>query len=183
MPAPGTQLYFIALIPPFPVRDEVQTFKEYFRDHFHSKAALKSPPHITLHMPFEWKESKEEKLITALHEFSTGRKEFPVAVYNFSCFEPRVIYIDIKPSELLASLQTELHRFCKINLNLFNARYRDLPFHPHLTLAFRDLKKEEFAKAWAEFREKKYSADFLVNNICLLKHNGNQWIPYREFRF
>lgn len=183
MPAPGTELYFIALIPPSPVFDELQMLKEYLRDHYHSKAALKSPPHITLHMPFEWKEAKEEKLITALHGFSTGKKPFTISFHNFSCFEPRVIYLDIKPSESLTSLQAELHRFCKINLNLFNARYRDFPFHPHLTLAFRDLKKDAFANAWAEFREKKYSADFLADKIILLKHNGNHWTPFREFHF
>ncbi len=183
MPAPGTQLYFIALMPPPPVLQEVQAFKEYFRDHHHSKAALKSPPHITLHMPFEWKETKEEKLIHALREFSTGRQAFSISLHNFSCFEPRVIYLDVKPSESLTELQTELHRFCKIRLNLFNARYRDLPFHPHLTLAFRDLKKEEFAKAWIEFSEKKYSANFLADKITLLKHNGNHWMPFREFHF
>jgi 2'-5' RNA ligase len=183
MPAPGTQLYFIALIPPSPVREEVQAYKEYFRDHYHSKAALKSPPHVTLHMPFEWKEAKEKKLITALCEFSTGKKPFAISLNNFSCFEPRVIYMDVNPSDSLAALQADLHRFCKINLNLFNAQYRDLPFHPHLTLAFRDLKKEEFVKAWAEFREKKYSAGFLADKIILLKHNENHWVPFREFHF
>lgn len=183
MPSPGTQLYFIALIPPSPVLEEVQALKEYFRDHYHSKAALKSPPHITLHMPFEWKVAKEEKLVNALQEFSIARKEFTISLSNFSCFEPKVIFLDVRPSDLLVSLQTELHRFCKIKLNLFNAQYRDLPFHPHLTLAFRDLKKEAFANAWAEFREKKYSADFLVNKIILLKHTGNHWTSFREFHF
>jgi 2'-5' RNA ligase len=183
MPAPGTQLYFIALIPPSPVIEEVQLLKEYFRDRYHSKAALKSPPHITLHMPFEWKESKEEKLLDALRGFAAGKNKFTVSLQNFSCFEPRVIYIDVKHSDSLRDLQYDLHRFCKINLNLFNAQYRDLPFHPHLTLAFRDLKKEAFAQAWMEFREKKYSADFLTDSITLLKHTGIQWSPFHEFHF
>lgn len=183
MPAPGNQLYFIAVIPPSPVAEEVQALKEYFRYQYQSKAALKSPPHITLHMPFEWRTAKEEKLIHALGAFSSSRKQFAISVENFSCFEPRVIYLDIKPSEDLTLLHNELHRFCKINLNLFNARYRDLPFHPHLTLAFRDLKKEAFAKAWAEFRGKKYSADFLVDEITLLMHNGKYWKPIHEFHF
>jgi 2'-5' RNA ligase len=183
MPAPGTQLYFLALIPPSPILDEAQSLKEYFRDHYRSKAALKSPPHITLHMPFEWKVAKEEKLITALHDFSNGRLEFAVELNNFSCFEPRVIYIDVTPSEQLISLQVDLHRFCKINLNLFNAQYRDLPFHPHLTLAFRDLKKAAFDNAWAEFREKKYSAVFLADRITLLKHDEIRWNPFHEFHF
>jgi 2'-5' RNA ligase len=183
MPAPGKQLYFIALIPPSPVKEEAWTLKEYFRDHYHSKASLNSPPHITLHMPFEWKEAKEGKLIHALREFSLGKKAFTLSFNDFSCFEPRVIYIDVKQSESLTALQYELHRFCKINLNLFNAKYRDLPFHPHLTLAFRDLKKDQFAKAWEEFKVKKFSAEYLVEQFTLLKHDGNRWNHLEDFHF
>lgn len=50
-------LYFIALVLPSPLYEEVTRLKEYFRDRYNSKAALRSPPHITLHMPFKWKEN------------------------------------------------------------------------------------------------------------------------------
>ena len=40
--------------------------KQEFANRFNSKAALRSPPHITLHMPFKWKEEKEVKLIDVL---------------------------------------------------------------------------------------------------------------------
>jgi len=183
MSAPGTQLYFIALIPPSPFLEAAQELKEYFRDHFHSKASLNSPPHITLHMPFQWKEKKEEKLVTALREFSSGQRCFSISFHNFSCFAPRVIYIDLAPSEPLSILQHDLHRFCKIKLNLFNAQYRDLPFHPHLTLAFRDLKKEHFVAAWEDFKEKKFTGEFVVDAISLLKHTGNHWKVFHHFHF
>lgn len=183
MPAPGTQLYFIAIIPPSPFFEEAQSLKEYFRDEYHSKASLNSPPHITLHMPFEWKEKKEDKLIAGLRDFSLGKNRFTISFNNFFCFAPKVIYIDIAPCQSLTFLQQELFRFCKINLNLFNAQYRDLPFHPHLTLAFRDLKKDLFTKAWQEFKEKKFSGEFQVNRIFLLKHNGTHWQLFHDFQF
>jgi 2'-5' RNA ligase len=183
MPAPGTQLYFIALIPPSPVYEEALHIKEYFKEKYHSKGALNSPPHITLHMPFEWKEKKEEKLLDALEGFSKGKKSFSVSLQNFSCFAPRVIYIDVTPSPELNQLQTDLHRFCKIELNLFNAQYRDLPFHPHLTVAFRDLRKEQFTAAWQEFQHKSFSGEFEVNKITLLKHSGIHWQPFKDFYF
>ena len=182
-PPPGTSLYFIALIPPTPFFEEAQALKELFRDQYHSKASLNSPPHITLHMPFQWKEVKEEKLENALREFSTGKNSFSVFFNNFSCFAPKVIYIDIKPSESLTTFQDELHRFCKIELNLFNAQYRDLPFHPHLTLAFRDLKKDQFPMAWQEFKEKKFSGEFTIDKITLLKHDGKHWKSFQDFHF
>jgi 2'-5' RNA ligase len=183
LPPPGKQLYFIALIPPSPFYEEAQLLKEHFRDRYDSKGSLNSPPHITLHMPFQWKEAKEEKLIKALSKFSSGRKSFSVSFNDFSCFAPKVISIDIKPSELLHTLQHELHRLCKTELNLFNAQYRDLPFHPHLTLAFRDLKKDQFPIAWQEFKEKKFSGEFTIDKITLLKHDGKHWKVFHDFHF
>jgi len=182
-PPPGSHLYFIALILPSPFFEEAQKLKEHFHEQYHSKASLNSPPHITLHMPFQWKEGKEQKLINALSAFSSGKKSFRLSFNNFSCFAPRVIYIDVKPSESLTNLQHELHRFCKMELNLFNAQYRDLPFHPHVTLAFRDLKRDYFAKAWEEFQGKKFSGDFPVDKITLLKHDGKCWQPFQDFHF
>ena len=182
-PPPGTSLYFIALIPPPPLLEEAQLLKEYFRDQYNSKASLNSPPHITLHMPFQWKEAKEEKLVTALNTFSIGKNPFAISFNNFACFAPRVIYIDVNASESLATLQRALHRFCKVELNLFNAQYRDLPFHSHLTLGFRDLKKDQFSLAWQEFQEKKFSGEFTINKITLLKHDGRQWQRFRDFDF
>jgi len=182
-PPPGFQLYFIALILPSPFLGDAQSLKERFRDEYDCKASLNSPPHITLHMPFQWKEKKEEKLLDALGTFSSGKNPFIISFNNFSCFAPKVIYIDITSSESLTSLQKELYRFCKTELNLFNAQYRDLPFHPHVTLAFRDLKKDQFIRAWAEFQEKKFSGDFPIDKITLLKHDGKLWQPFHDFHF
>lgn len=183
MPPPGIALYFIAILPPIQIRNEIQLLKEYFRDTYQSKAALNSPPHITLHMPFQWKEAKEEKLISELKKFAAGKPEVEVRLNGFNCFAPRVIYVNVLASEQLRLLQSELHRFCKTELNLFNAQYREMPFHPHITLAFRDLKKDKFDKAWGEFKERNFSGDFIANKILLLKHDGKVWNPYSELDF
>lgn len=134
-------------------------------------------------MPFQWKETKEQKLIAALHRYAAGKTPFSISFNNFSCFPPKVIYIDIMPAEALTMLQQELHRFCKKELNLYNAQYRNLPFHPHLTLAFRDLKKDTFAGAWNEFKEKKFAGEFPIDKITLLKHDGKHWNLFQDFHF
>ena len=64
------KLYFIAIIPPSPVYEEALELKKYFKEQYGSKAALNSPPHITLHMPFLWNEEKEKKLTERLLVFS-----------------------------------------------------------------------------------------------------------------
>jgi 2'-5' RNA ligase len=185
MPAREEKLkqYFIALVPPSPLYDDALRFKNYFKEQYNSKASLNSPPHITLHMPFRWKEEKESELVSSLSEFTLGREPFKLQLVNFDAFVPRVIFINIVPSELLTTLYKDLHRFCKRELNLFNASYRDQGFHPHMTLAFRDLKKPMFVKAWEEFQERKFSATFLIDKIVLLKHNGKIWEIFKECSF
>lgn len=175
--------YFIAIIPPAPVYEDAQKLKELFRDQFHSKAALNSPPHITLHMPFLWDESKEKKLVSALVEFVRGRDFIKVCLDNFASFPPRVIFLAVTASDALNELQKDLHRFFKRALNIFNANYQDRPYHPHLTLAFRDLRKEQFHLAWRDFSEREYKAEFMADRIALLKHNGKTWDILREFLF
>jgi hypothetical protein len=46
------RLYFIAHVPEEPVFADLMALKTAVRDLYGSKAALRSPPHITLHMPF-----------------------------------------------------------------------------------------------------------------------------------
>lgn len=169
------KLYFLAIVPPSPVYDDALRLKNYFKEQYNSKASLNSPPHVTLHMPFQWKEKKEELLVQHLCAFARGRAAFKMYLDNFGAFPPRVIFIDVALAEELVTLKKELTRFCRQHLNLFNADYKDQAFHPHMTLAFRDLKKPMFERAWSEFQQRTFTASFEVNQICLLKHNGKTW--------
>lgn len=177
------ELYFIAIIPPSPVFEDAMELKNYFKKGYGSRASLNSPPHITLHMPFEWKEGKETFLTEGLSSFAQTQQSFELTLLNFGSFESRVIFIEVVKNDQLELFQKNLHRFCKKEFNLFNANYKEHAFHPHLTVAFRDLKKAEFVKAWDEFREKKFSATCRVNSIVLLKHDGSRWQIFSEFNF
>jgi 2'-5' RNA ligase len=178
----STQLYFIAIVPPSPVLEEAGELKIYFKDKYNSKASLNSPPHITLHMPFQWKEEKENLLIEKLNAFTKPLPAFELKFSNFNCFPPRVIYIDVLKNDVMERLQKELHRFCKKELNLFNANYKEHVFQPHLTLAFRDLRKQQFLVAWEEFREREFERTCQVRAISLLKHDGVKWGVYSQFQ-
>lgn len=174
------KLYFVAIVPPSPIYEEAFEQKLYFKTKYNSKASLNSPPHITLHMPFRWKETDENELATHLDTFARSRSPIMIQLNGFSSFPPKVIFINVEISIELQGLQKDLERHFKKELNLFNAKYKDLPFHPHLTLAFRDLKKPNFQKAWEEFVGKDYKATFLADKIALLKHSGSVWEVFRE---
>jgi 2'-5' RNA ligase len=178
---PGISKYFIALVPPSLVYEQAQQWKEYFKVEFNSKAALNSPPHITLHMPFEWKTAKENLLMEQLAVFAQSQKPFQVELKNFGCFDPRVIFIQVAENKELQTLQSTLARFCKTELNLFNANRLDQPYHPHLTVAFRDLKKADFPKAWAFVKDLDFHAQFPCHELVLLKRKGKVWERAKPF--
>ena len=180
---PFKNRYFIGIVPPAPIFEQALELKHYFQDHYQSKGSLNSPPHVTLHMPFEWKAEKEEELVNALHHFSVGQPTIKVVLKDFDCFARRVIFINVIPSKDLSALQRSIRLFCKKELGLFNADYKDLPFHPHITVAFRDLKKSMFTQAWEEFKNKRFDGEFLADRVTLLKHVERKWVAEKEFSF
>lgn len=175
------KLYFIAIVPPSPIYEETLEQKAYFKSKYNSKASLNSPPHITLHMPFRWNEQDEEELSYHLKSFADENPPVTIQLKDFSSFPPRVIFINVVITPELENLQKNLQRYFKRQLNIFNANYKELPFHPHLTLAFRDLKKPNYQKAWEEFVSKNYQATFLASTLALLKHSGSVWKVHKEF--
>ena len=175
------KLYFVAIVPPSPIYEEAFEQKVYFKTKYNSKASLNSPPHITLHMPFKWVEKNEDEIVSHLTTFAHENSSVAIKLNGFSSFPPRVIFINVEITSELERLQKNLARYFKRQLNLFNANYKEFPFHPHLTLAFRDLKKPNYQKAWEEFVSKNYQATFLASKIALLKHSGAVWEIFQEF--
>lgn len=180
-PRQGIGKYFIAIVPPSPVFDRVEAWKQKFGTELNTRAALRSPAHITLHMPFEWKDKKRTALMEGLSAFAATQTSFVLRLANFGAFPPRVIFIDVVPNESLSQLQHNLSRFCRQQYQLFNANRQDLPFHPHLTVAFRDLKKKDFAHAWAMVEHEPFVAEFQVSELALLQHDGKLWRLAEKF--
>lgn len=175
------QRYFIAIVPHEKLCNEIVAIKQDFADTYNSKGALRSPAHITLHMPFLWKENKEEKLIEQLSVFKFEEKNIEISLNKFSRFGERVIFIDVEKNETLTQLQKQLVRHVKQMLNLFNQDEDLRGFHPHITVAFRDLKKEQFAKAWQIYKGKDFKDAFNCESFALLKHDGKHWNVYKTF--
>ncbi len=178
---PTETRYFIALIPPDPIQSDVQQIKEHFQRAYNSKGALRSPAHITLMMPFLWKAQKEAKLFDLLVQ-ATKEESFSLTLNGFGAFPPRTVFIKNEVSEELMEFQRRLAQHAKRHMNLFNATH-NRGYHPHMTVAFRDLKKDQFAEAWKKFKDKTFNAQIEVNSFWLLKHDGKCWNAYREFQF
>lgn len=179
MPA---NLFLIALLPPPPLRERVRKLKEEMRDRFGAGHALKSPAHITLQMPFRLAPETEPVLLNLLEQFSIRQGPFPVELQGFGAFPPRVIFIRIADHEPVATLEGSL-RAALAGAQALKIETSDLPFHPHMTIATRDLREPAFYRAWAEFKDRPFKAAFEVGSLFLLIHNGQSWDVFREFRF
>lgn len=176
------QKYFIAIVPPEPILSQIQRIKKEISENYQTKGSLRSPGHITLHMPFSWDDTKEDKLVSVLEAFNYT-DDIEIELKNFLCFEPRVVFIEVVKKELLDQLQKKLVQYCKQSLQLFNQSDDLRGFHPHVTVAFRDLKKSQFFKVWEEYKDKKYNTNFTCKSICLLKQVHDKWVVYKEFKF
>ncbi len=166
------QLYFIAIVPPEGIQKEITKLKHFVADRFGSKHALNAPPHITLHMPFRWKEKKVDKLFRTIDEINEEFKPFEIELNGFDFFEPRVVFVNVVENQALNKLQKLVVDRCRKKLKLDNANYRDQAFHPHITVAHRDFNKQRFLEMRDYFVDKAYSASFSVNQGSLLSYNG-----------
>lgn len=175
-------LYFIAITPDKQISKEVTALKNYISSKYFSKAALTSPPHITLFPPFKWDEQNEHLIIISLGSFVMNKKSFNFMLNCFGCFKPRVIFVKPGVSEELNNLQKDLLLHLKTTIDLYDQQ-NERPYHPHMTIATRDLQKKYFYEAWEEFKNKNFSVEFNVCSITLLKHNGKYWNIYKVFNF
>lgn len=175
--------FFIALLPSREIQDYANEIKQYFSDRYNSRAAQKSPPHITLQPPFEWPTEDLSRLEQHLSTFALTQSPFPVALQGFAAFPPRVIYINVlKTAELLA-LQQTLMNYVETNLEIVDPKAKTRPFAPHMTVAFRDLTRQNFKAAWPEFQSRSLYFEWMVSSLTLLIHNGQRWTICREFPF
>ncbi len=175
--------YFLAILLPEPIAAEVTALKQEMKTRYNSGQALYAPPHITLHMPFEWNESKESAMFKPFQKKLSGFPNLEIGLNDFDAFPPRVIFINPDPSRKLIELYKKIGEIAREDLRLLNQDRLNKPFHPHVTIAFRDLKRERFEEAWEEFKSRKYHRSFICKSVWLLKKTDTRWIPTAEISF
>ena len=173
--------FFIALLPPQEIQDSVNEIKQHFADCYASRAAQKSPPHITLQPPFEWETASVPVIEECLRKFAGERSPVPVTLSGFSAFPPRVIYINVLKTPELLTLQKELMADVEASLGIVDPVSKTRPFAPHMTVAYRDLTKPNFRAGWSEFQHRQLQFDFTATHITLLIHDGKRWNIHSEF--
>ena len=173
------QKYFLAIAPEGEFEEQVTNLKLEIKNRFQAKYALKSPPHITVKMPFSYNEAKEERLIKELGGFINRYEPMHISVGGVHTFGNRVIYLGVSAGPELYDFQSDLKTFCKREMNLVD-ELSDRNFHPHMTIAFKDIKKAQFDNIFHYAKEVNLKEDLNVNEILLLKKLEGVWVACRK---
>lgn len=167
-------MYFMAIVLPEDLNKEILHYKQYMLDTYNCKVGLKSPAHITITPPYWMERAKEYNLLIHLDAVCSGVSSFPVTTRNFSAFKPRTIFIDVAVDEALRLAKKSIDQFF-LEHKEYGAKMESRPFHPHITIATRDLYKKAFAEAWSYFENKEFSTQFIATGLAILRHNKVNW--------
>ena len=181
MAEPAGDRFFVALLPPQAIRDEITAIKQEIWQRFGSKAALRSPPHITLQPPFLWPLSEIGQLENPLEAFAHTQPAVPVQLRGYNAFAPRVIYIDVVQAPCLMAVQPAIAAHLEKTCGIVDRVGKTRSFTPHLTVGFRDLSPTAFRQAWPEFEQRPFEAEFVAQTLTLLHHDGKMWQVFSEF--
>lgn len=166
-------MYFVAVVLPKPLDEKILVYKKWMQERYGCKVGLKSPAHITLIAPFWMNADREDELKNDLQTFSSSVKLFALSTKKFSAFKPRTLFVATKESEALNELKKQTDSF--FQHKDYKMKKENRPFHPHITIATRDLRKADFADAWLHFENKSFGEAFEAKGLSLLKHNGRRW--------
>ena len=164
----------MAIVLPKDLNKEVLQYKQYMLDKHNCKVGLKSPAHLTIIPPYWMHREKEQKMLDQLNTLCDQEKDFLITTKNFSAFKPRTIFIDVIVDEKLKRFKTTVDNFFTAHKE-YGAKIETRPFHPHITIATRDLYKKSFAEAWTYFEALEFEATFNAGGLSILRHNGRNW--------
>ena len=171
------------MVLPSPLADVVKTLQHRAHTAYYSHAALRSPPHITLQPPFRLPLDQVARLKQVLAEFASQYLSFAVELGGFGCFPPRVVFVRVIENHMLSAIQHDLIKTLTENQIVGSGEQTLRAFHPHITIAFRDLIQRHFRSLWGEVEHKYFTGRFTAGGITLLRHNGTFWAAEVDFLF
>src|SRR5688500_1843959 len=169
-----SSLYFLAVVLPQELNTEIKAFKNHMLQEWGCRVALKSPAHITIIPPYWMDIALEGSLLQDLAALSDLFAPFTLNLQNFSAFRPKTLFVAVQPSEQLLRLKMAADVLFTNNTQ-YKAKPDPRSFHPHVTIATRDLHKKSFAEAWQFYEPKHYERAFTANGLSVLRHNQKEW--------
>jgi 2'-5' RNA ligase len=167
-------MYFTAIVLPDELNEQILQYKNFMLEKYACRVGLNSPAHITILSPFWMNELVEPELLNGADQLGGQTTPFTIHTTNFSVFEPKTIFIEVQNNQNLSQLKTASDNYFKSH-SVFKAKIDNRTFHPHITIATRDLHKKSFYEAWDIFKHKNFKEEWTAKGLSILKHNKKNW--------
>jgi 2'-5' RNA ligase len=181
-PNSDKQLKLIAIVLPEPLFSMVREEQNFIAKTWGCRQALRVPPHITLIPPLSVKEKESKEIESVTKEVAAHRKPFTMKITGYDTFSPRVIFLKPNFPYELGLLYNSLRDSIIPKIPQALNRYPDESFHPHITLAYRDLTPDQFKEMWRHYKNKKAKYLFDVNQISILVNTEDGWVIENTFQ-
>lgn len=174
-------LYLTAISPPAELSEQIDDIRKELSERYNIYAALKPPVHITLYRPLHIDQSYESTLIKLLRPIGLNHYPFTQELLNFGSFNIQTLFIAAVKNPTLSALQKDVAAV--FNKNKIDPKEvkGNTSFHPHVTVAYRDISPGIFPEIWEELKNRKFKRSFPVDHFTLLKHDGRKWQVFKEF--
>jgi 2'-5' RNA ligase len=167
-------MYFIAIVLPNELDEKVLHWKKYMQEKYRCKVGLKSPAHITIVPPFWLEANMEEALLNDVDMVAKDLHPFLVHTNDFSAFKPRTIFIGVAKNPELDNLKRKADQHFA-DKEQYKIKIETRQFHPHITIATRDLFKKDFYESWPFFETQEFKEEWEANGLSVLRHNKRNW--------
>lgn len=169
-------LYMTAIVPPKMLGEEIRALQQEFAVRYGSAAALRPPVHLTFSPPEYLDEEEFKEYKAQLERVCKATSPFEIELRGFGFFvKNRVVFIEAASG---ASLLKIVHSFRHAR-NKVDSR----PYHPHITIGYRNILPEVFEKIMTEYFDKQFSGGFTIDQLEIWKYDQKNWKTIEQLPF
>ena len=169
------QTHFIGVLLPDDLTCVVEECRRYMNRTYGCRSGHATPVHVTLVPPFALpRDYTTEDVVEALLRGVPQDFSFSARTENFGAFGDRTLFAAVRPApewnRLKNAAETALRGAFPGCL-----RKDPRPFHPHITVANRDIPPGASTAALRVLNGKKFEEDFPVDNMTVFVRKGGGW--------
>jgi len=172
---------WVGIVLPNKISKEILKIQKKIAKKYKTHHSLESNlgPHFTITHQENVNERNLKKIEKIVHEISQTIKPFKVKINSFQRFyKNRVIYAKVAKSKELDNL----HKKLSYRLSKFGKVRLLRKYTPHISLAYKDITKENYRAAFKEFKNKKIFYEFELNKIYIGKaRTGERIKVFKSF--
>jgi len=176
------QTHFIGVLLPEDITLTLEDCRRYMREAYGCKSGHATPIHVTLVPPFQLPdEYSTEDLARGIEDDVLPKGlGFTGHIDNFDAFGDRTLFAKVVKDEKWTALRDAV--YSAVVMAAPGCTKKDSrPFHPHISVANRDIPAGVMTDALQVMNELNLAEDFPVDNITIFERQNGKWVSAVEF--